>query len=198
VTEVTSFTFYKTNEGFEIRLDGADVPRGIQRQKVETLRDVVQEVRKVGMEMAPTPPTNVLGPPLPQGEVDELLEAQKRADAVTASNLAPHTADLGQHVAALREARPEFLKRPLPLRCLMVSPVAPPFPLLVCADAESIVLTAGEEHALNRLAVMPALRPPNWGGDPVHLHLDRSKPVEIERDGLSFTRHSVNLRSLFR
>lgn len=197
MSDVTSITLYKTDEGFELSYERKGEIRKSGREKVPHLRGVVQAIRKAGLEMVPTPSSNILGPPMPQGKIDELMEAQKRSDAATVGELAPHTADLGEHVEALREARPEFLKRPLPERCLMLNPVPRTFPLLVRANPGSIILDEHEERELNRVAALPA-GPGHWMGEPMHLHLDRSKPVEIERDGLTFIKHSADLRSLFR
>jgi hypothetical protein len=199
VTEITSITLFKTTEGFELRFDGTDVPKADQRQKVPTLRDVLTVVRLHGLEMAPTPPTSVLGPPLPQGEVDELMEAQARAEAAMApaGELAPHTADLGEHVERLREARPEFVKRPLPAQQLMIAPRPLTFPMLVRADATCIVLNEQEERTLDVLTVMPAC--PSWPGyEPLHIRVDRTNPIEVERDGLKLNKHLINLETVFR
>lgn len=196
MTAVTSITLFKTDEGFELRFDGSDIPRPDQRERAETLREAVQIIRKVGLEMTPTAPTNILGPPLPQGEVDELMEAQKRADAVVATELAPHTADLGDHVERLREARPEFVKKPLPPRQLLLAPVPMRFPLVVRGDAQGFVLDEHEGHALNRLAVMPV---PGWpGSEPLHVAVDWANPIKVERDNIVYNKYRVNLEGVFR
>ena len=197
MTEVTSITLFKTDEGFELRFDGRDIPKADQRTKVPHLRGVVQVIRKAGLEMTPSTPTNVLGPPMPQGEVDELMEAQTRADAAMAAagELAPHTADLGEHVERLREARPEFHKKPLPGKCVLLSPLSPTFPLLVRADPGGVYLNESQERVLN-IVQMAHIRWPD-ASEPLHMVLDRSKPIEVERDGLSYIRHRRDLRGLF-